>query len=124
MKAAEQLRAEGVDATVVNARFVKPVDREMLLELAESGVKHWITVEEGVLAGGFGSGVMEFLQQEGLDTVSVRLHGIPDRFIPQGTRSQCLDMVGLTPEGITSFVLEKTWPSKAVPGADSKKRTS
>jgi 1-deoxy-D-xylulose-5-phosphate synthase len=102
LKAAEILKAAGVDATVVNARFVKPLDRKLLVWAAK---KHRVifTVEEGVIAGGFGSAVEELLDREGVATPVKRI-GFPDEFIEHGSREQMLEKYGLTAEGIASSV--------------------
>ena len=81
---ANSLAAEGVGASVVNARFVKPLDGELLLETADKGPI--VTVEEGTLAGGFGSAVLEYLEDSGLSSVRVLRLGLPDRFVEQGKR--------------------------------------
>jgi 1-deoxy-D-xylulose-5-phosphate synthase len=101
--AAERLSADGISASVVNARFVKPLDRSMILRLARKH-KYIVTVEEHVLSGGFGSAVMELLEEEKVFGVEVKRIGIPDRFIEQGPARVLLDQVGLSPEGIAHEV--------------------
>ena len=86
MQAAIELMGKGVSAGVVDARFVAPMDLDMLREKA-SGVKLVVTVEENVLAGGFGEGVLDALASAGMD-VPVLTLGVPDRFIAQGTVAQ------------------------------------
>ncbi len=86
MQAAIELMGKGVSAGVVDARFVAPMDLDMLREKA-SGVKLLVTVEENVLAGGFGEGVLDALASAGMD-VPVLTLGVPDRFIAQGTVAQ------------------------------------
>jgi 1-deoxy-D-xylulose-5-phosphate synthase len=99
VRAAELLAEQGVDATVVNARFVKPLDVDLIDEvLASEPVV--ITVEDNVVAGGFGSGVNEYLVSQGYVTSSVRNVGIPDRFIEHGSRDALLTEIGLTPEAL------------------------
>jgi 1-deoxy-D-xylulose-5-phosphate synthase len=84
LEAARQLRDEfGVQAEVVNARFVKPLDEETILELAER-TGRLITIEDGVIAGGFGSAVLELLQAKGLTDIPVKTLGIPDHFVEHG----------------------------------------
>ena len=105
LEAARRLEAEGLSVGVVNARFVKPMDAELLQELLEGGPGVWITVEEGNLPGGFGSGVMEFLEERrALDKVRVFRHGIPDKFIEHGARQELLKLVKLDAEGIYEVV--------------------
>jgi 1-deoxy-D-xylulose-5-phosphate synthase len=98
MKAAEILEKEGLSVGVVNARFVKPIDTALLLKLREQ-TSHFITVEEHVLAGGFGSAVMEAM--EGVD-VRIQRIGIPDKFVEHGPQNVLRDLVGLSPEKIAA----------------------
>jgi 1-deoxy-D-xylulose-5-phosphate synthase len=100
-EAAASLAAEGIEAAVVNVRFVKPLDRDLLLDLARR-VGKIVTIEENVLAGGFGSGVLELLAEAGLGATPVRRLGIPDEFITHGARSLLLTHYGLDAAGIAS----------------------
>ena len=104
-QAAEFLAADGIAAEVVNMRFVKPLDRELLLEAA-GHVKLLVTVEENVLAGGFGSAVLECLADAGRTVPLLRL-GIPDRFVPQGDRSLLWEECGLLPYQMAARVRER-----------------
>ena len=97
--ALRQLREDGYHLTLANARFIKPLD-ERLLDLLFTDHRVVLTVEEGALAGGLGSAVMEYLEARRLSGISVRRMGIPDRFIHQGARKILLEEVGLTEEGI------------------------
>jgi 1-deoxy-D-xylulose-5-phosphate synthase len=100
VEAAEMLAAEGIDATVVNARFVKPLDTEMILALARTK-RVIVTVEEAYLSGGFGSAVMELLETNGLqDHVRVVRMGVPDRIVSHGEPKTLLGKYGLDAEGI------------------------
>jgi 1-deoxy-D-xylulose-5-phosphate synthase len=99
LRASDILMAGGISAAVLNPRFVKPLDKDLIKSLAESTGK-LITVEEGILAGGFGSAVLELLADEGLSDVKVVRIGIPDEFVEHGTREELLSDYGLTPEGI------------------------
>ncbi len=103
LKAAAQLAAKGVQVTVVNCRFVKPFDYSMLQELSEH-YKYFITVEEGSLPGGFGSGINDWLVDSGRTHVRLQRLGIPDQFVEHGSRSELLEMIGLHPEGIAGAV--------------------
>ncbi|MCK4512912.1 1-deoxy-D-xylulose-5-phosphate synthase, partial [bacterium] len=85
LEAAETLAQSGIHASVVNARFVKPLDRELILEEAVR-TGHVVTIEENVIAGGFGAAVMELLQAEGVYGVRVRVLGIPDEFLEHASR--------------------------------------
>ena len=99
---AESLSLKGVSATVVNARFVKPMDERLLLELAGAHPVI-VTVEENALAGGFGSAVCEFLSSR----IPVRLEkiGIPDAFVEHGEQNLLRSMVGIDAKGIERRVL-------------------
>jgi 1-deoxy-D-xylulose-5-phosphate synthase len=99
LQASDILQASGVSAAVVNPRFIKPLDRKLILSFAERTGK-LVIVEEGILAGGFGSAVLELLADEGLTGVQVARLGIPDEFVEHGTREELLSDYGLTSEGI------------------------
>ncbi len=83
LEAAQTLTETGVETTVVNARFVKPLDASLIVDLAKS-IGKVITVEDGVVMGGFGSAILELLAAEAISDVQVRNLGIPDRFIEHG----------------------------------------
>jgi 1-deoxy-D-xylulose-5-phosphate synthase len=100
-KAAEQLRAEGLDVGVINARFVKPLDSETILR-AVKRCRFVVTVEEGALAGGFGSAVVEAATDAGLNTAHVRRLGLPDQFVEHGERDELLALLGLDASGIAA----------------------
>ena len=99
LAAAESLSVSGIECSVVNACFVKPLDRELILQLA-SRTQRLVTVEENVLAGGFGSAVLELLDEAGLQQVRVERLGLPDRFIEHGPRELFRSMFDLDGEGI------------------------
>jgi 1-deoxy-D-xylulose-5-phosphate synthase len=105
VEAAAALDQRGVSAGVVNARFVKPLDTELLDRVAESGAAI-VTVEDNALSGGFGSAVNEHLVAHGHDTGRVRNLGIPDRFIEHGGRGLLLHELGLDADGLTHAVLD------------------
>ncbi len=104
LKAAESLAADGVRATVVNARFAKPLDEELLVRLAETHPL-LVSVEEAYLAGGIGSAVMETLEERELlgNTKVVRL-GVPDEIVTHGDPNRLLAGYGLDAEGIYATV--------------------
>ena len=105
-EAAAQLAKNGVEATVVNARFVKPLDSGLLLALARTK-RLVVTVEEAYLAGGFGSAVMELLEENGLlDTLKLVRMGVPDRLITHGDPKLLLAKYGLDADGIYTRVKE------------------
>ena len=90
---------ERLDLEVINARFVKPLDTQTLLRpLREE--KFLLTVEEGVLAGGFGSALLEAASDAGVNTQKIRRLGIGDAFTPPGSRDELLKILGLDGEGI------------------------
>jgi 1-deoxy-D-xylulose-5-phosphate synthase len=101
MAAAETLRAEGFDVGVINARFIKPLDRATILKAVRE-CSFVVTVEEAALAGGFGSAVLEACADEHLSTESVHRLGVPDRFIEHGTRGELLADLELDADGIAA----------------------
>jgi 1-deoxy-D-xylulose-5-phosphate synthase len=103
LSAAEMLAGEGLLPVVVNARFVKPLDRELILSLAEK-TGTIITVEENVLQGGFGTAVLELLEEEGLYDVRILRLGYPDKYIEQGEQEELRAVYGLDAEGIAEAV--------------------
>jgi transketolase C-terminal domain/subunit len=102
LKAAEELRKEGIRLGVVNARFVKPMDEQMLLDLC-GRYDLFITVEDNTVVGGFGSGVLEFLSNRGILKRVITL-GVPDRFIEHGNQNLLRNLVGIDAEGIARSV--------------------
>jgi 1-deoxy-D-xylulose-5-phosphate synthase len=84
--AAEELSREGVGCSVLNARFVKPLDHELITSEA-SRTRRIVTIEENAAAGGFGSAVLELLQARGVDGVAAHVMGLPDRFVEHGARA-------------------------------------
>lgn len=91
-----------IDATVVNMRFVKPLDEALLLELAKTH-DSFVTIEENVIAGGAGSAVNEFLHAK-LCFKPVLNLGLPDRYVEQGSREECLSACGLDTQGIAASI--------------------
>ena len=105
MEAAEKLALQGVEATVVNARFVKPVDAELIVDLA-TRIKRIVTVEENTLSGGFGNYVNDAVRQSDLRDVIIRNVGLPDVFIEHGGQDFLRSKYGLDAAGIIAKVLE------------------
>ena len=104
LDAAQMLENQhGLSVAVVNARFVKPLDENLILECARSG-RPLVTLEENSLQGGFGSAVLELLEQNRLSSIPVLRIGYPDRPIPQGEQHELRAMLGLDPAGITATV--------------------
>jgi len=98
LEAAELLEGEGIGTTVINARFIKPLDEELICSLAEDH-RAVLTVEENVKAGGFGSQVTEALRRKGIKR-RVKVLGLPDEFIEHGPRGKLLELYGLSPRAI------------------------
>jgi 1-deoxy-D-xylulose-5-phosphate synthase len=105
LEAAESLARTGIEATVVNARFVSPVDRALVLRLARE-VGRIVTVEEGCLAGGFGAAVCEVLADAGVQMATVRRLGVPNRFMPHGQTELLQAECGLNRAGIEAACRE------------------
>jgi len=103
LDAAEMLAGEKIEATVVNSRFVKPLDRDLLCGIASS-CKRVVTVEEHVLMGGFGSAVLELFEEEGLSGVTVKRVGIGDTFVEHGTQAELRKKQGIDAQGIAQAV--------------------
>lgn len=102
--AAERLENDGVNAAVVNARFIKPLDKKLIVELALR-TRRIITVEENAAAGGFGASVLECLTEAGLHEIEVRTIGIPDLFVEQGPQATLRGLYGLDENGICSVAV-------------------
>jgi len=103
MEATRELAASKIEATVVNARFAKPLDSELIVNLANR-IKYMVTVEENALCGGFGSSVIKFLKESGIHDVQVKTMGIPDEFVEQGTQAILRAKYGLDAKGIAQQV--------------------
>lgn len=99
VKAAERLQQEGVSAAVINARFVKPLDGDLIAAVARE-VKCLLTAEESAAMGGFGSAVLELLSEKGIINLPTKCLGLPDRYIEQGPQDLLREKYGLTAEGI------------------------
>ncbi len=99
LQAAVGLAEKGIEAAVVDARFVKPLDDGLILSVANKA-KRIVTIEENALAGGFGSAVLRLLQSAGLTGIAVRLMGIPDEFVEQGAQAAMRSHYNLDAAGI------------------------
>jgi len=120
LEAAQELASNKIEATVVNARFAKPLDSELIIDLA-SRVKRVVTVEENTLSGGFGSSVVKFLQESEIHDIKIKIIGIPDEFVEQGTQAILrakyhLDAKGITQQVLTLFPNHKSGSSLEVKG--------
>ena len=103
--AAEILSKEGIEAEVVNMRFVKPLDDERIRELA-GRIGSIVTVEDNVIQGGFGSAVLESLCKLGFTDTLVKLHGLPDEFVDHGTPQELHRILRLDAAGIAAVTKE------------------
>ncbi len=104
LEAAQKLASNGIEATVINARFAKPLDAELIINIA-GHIKRLVTVEENALSGGFGSSVVELLKKSGMSDIQVKSIGIPDEFVEQGTQAILRAKYGLDAKGIVQQVL-------------------
>lgn len=100
-EAAELLKRDGINVQIVNARFIKPLDEQMLLQFAAEG-KQMIVLEENAELGGFGSSVLEFYSLRGIYGLAIRIIGVPDLFVEHGTIKEQRIEIGLTAERVAS----------------------
>lgn len=105
LETAELLYNEGICSTVVNMRFIKPLDEMMIDEMAKKG-KLLVTLEENSVAGGFGSAVLEYLSAAGWQVPTMCI-GIEDKFIEQGTQKELYELCGLMPEQIAEKIKKR-----------------
>jgi 1-deoxy-D-xylulose-5-phosphate synthase len=105
LEAAQYLARHSIEATVVNARFVKPIDVELIIDLAVR-IKRIITVEENTICGGFGSCVISAIQQADISNVKIRTIGLPDVFVEHGGQNLIRSKYGLDANGIIQKALE------------------
>ena len=111
LEAAEELAKIGLKAAVVDPVFIKPLDSQLILDWAQT-CGRVVTIEENVLAGGFGSGVGEMLADTGL-TVPLKMIGIPDKFVEHGSQQVLRSVYGLDSAGIATVI--KSWINGVVP---------
>ena len=112
LEAAGELALNGIEATVVNARFAKPLDAELIIGLAGE-TKRLVTVEENALSGGFGNSVVSLLKESGVSDIRVKSIGIPDEFVEQGSQAILRSKYGLDAKGIARQVTE-LFPSQKI----------
>ncbi len=103
-EARERLAAHGVSAAHYDLRFVKPLDAELLAEVA-GRFRRVITVEDGVTTGGAGTAVLEWMAEQGVEGVEVLRLGLPDRYVDHGTQRELHDEVGIGPDGLVRAAL-------------------
>ena len=106
LQAAARLSEYNLRTAVVNCRFVKPLDRQLLREIAAS-TPYILTVEENVLRGGFGSQVRAALEEDGIDSVRIESAGMPDEFVEHGSQSILRSKYGLTADALVQHVLDR-----------------
>lgn len=116
VEAANILAGEGISVAVVDARFIKPLDEDLLCGCAQSGLPVF-TCEENMSAGGFGDAVAELLESKAMHNRLVRI-GIPDQFVPHGRREELLDEVGLSPEKIAAAVMRVVRHESSIDSGD------
>jgi 1-deoxy-D-xylulose-5-phosphate synthase len=105
LRAAQAVQAEGIEVAVINARFVKPMDAELIVQYAEkTGLL--LTVEDHIQHGGFGSAVLEVLADHGVTGVTVLRHALPDAIIEHGTQKLLRRDFGLDEAGIAAKIRE------------------
>jgi 1-deoxy-D-xylulose-5-phosphate synthase len=102
LKAAEKLEAEGIHCEIINMRFIKPLDYEMLDDIAQRH-KKIVTLEENTLMGGFGSGVIEYFTDQNYKNDILRI-GLPDHFVDHGTQKELHHLLEIDPDGIVKKV--------------------
>jgi 1-deoxy-D-xylulose-5-phosphate synthase len=105
--AAKDLARHGIKASVINARFAKPLDQDLITEIARR-TGHILTIEENSLAGGFGSAVLECLSDNGITSVKVCRLGLPDRFVEHGSQETLRKNVGLDVPSVVEVVRSMT----------------
>jgi 1-deoxy-D-xylulose-5-phosphate synthase len=103
LEAADILRGQGLNPTVVNARIIKPLDTKMMDELLQSHSSLWVTIEDNLEEGGFGSAVNEYLVNKGME-VRIKVIGLPDQYIQHGTVEELRESLGLSPADIAAQV--------------------
>jgi 1-deoxy-D-xylulose-5-phosphate synthase len=100
--AAEILARSGIAVSVVDAKFIKPLDVKLILSIAAGGSPVF-ALEENAVSGGFGNALLETLSQYGI-TSAITIIGVPDRFVPHGARAELLEEIGLSPEAVAETV--------------------
>ena len=123
LEAAKILAAKGVECTVVNARFVKPLD-ELLIKKLCTEFEMVLVSEEGVAQGGFGSAVLEFLERERISGANVKRIALPCAFIPQAKREFLLERYGLSAKNLAHTVLDGLGYGKLSKGTSSGKNNN
>ncbi len=123
LRAAERLAQVGINPTVINSRFLKPLDGDLLCDWAKR-IGKVLTVEENVLLGGFGSAVLELFQERGLFSIRVKRLGIPDLFVEHGPQSLLRAKYGIDENGILGAVQEMVGEGKSSPIRSNRNKAS
>jgi 1-deoxy-D-xylulose-5-phosphate synthase len=123
LRAAERLADIGIQAAVINSRFLKPLDGHLLCDWAKKTGKV-LTVEENVLQGGFGSAVLELFQERGLFSIQVKRLGIPDTFVEHGSQTLLREKYGIDENGILKGAKEMLEEGQSEPIHPSRSETS
>jgi 1-deoxy-D-xylulose-5-phosphate synthase len=123
LRAAENLAEAGTHAAVINSRFLKPLDANLLCDWAKR-VGKVVTVEENVLQGGFGSAVLELFQERGLSSIQVKRLGIPDLFVEHGSQALLREKYGIDENGIFRGVKEMLEEERSGSVSTSHSKTS
>jgi 1-deoxy-D-xylulose-5-phosphate synthase len=103
LEIAEILAKSNISAMVINSRFIKPLDEKLLAEVFGK-IKKAVTIEDGVLDGGFGSAVLEFMERGHISGVKLKRFGLPDKFIEHGKRSELFAKYNLTPDAVCDVI--------------------
>jgi 1-deoxy-D-xylulose-5-phosphate synthase len=103
LKAREELAKENIDVEVVNMRFVKPLDGELIKDVCSRHTKI-LTIEDNVIIGGFGSAILEFLNQNKIKGQDILIHGLPDKFIDHATPEELYEELRMDGKGIASII--------------------
>jgi 1-deoxy-D-xylulose-5-phosphate synthase len=113
LSAAKILASKGIEASVVNARFVSPLDNTFITKVAKT-TGRLVTIEENVVRGGFGSAVLTMLEQSSLNNIKTHCIGIPDEFVEHGTQPILRAKYGLDGEGVARQV-QTLFPELGLP---------
>jgi 1-deoxy-D-xylulose-5-phosphate synthase len=123
LRAVKRLDDAGIHAAVINSRFLKPLDGELICHWARK-TRKILTVEENVLQGGFGSAVLELLQEEGLFSVQIKRLGIPDLFVEHGPQALLRSKYGIDENGIFEKAMEMVGQESSQPLRPNQSKTS
>jgi 1-deoxy-D-xylulose-5-phosphate synthase len=109
LAAAEILSHAGISVSVIDAKFVKPLDSELLMSLAEERSRIVFALEENARSGGFGAAILEFFSDRSPETRVVTI-GLPDRFVPHGKREDLLEEIGMSAEAVAAQIARIAGP--------------